>query len=345
MSLQKLSSMWKESGCVGRILSVGALFLIVLMALLLGGAIYEAIAGAAAVARFPAPGQLVTVNERAMHIYCVGDGSPTILLDAGQGGWSSDWAGLIPELSRDNRVCAYDRAGYGWSEPAGDERSPMHAAADLEALLESAQVEPPYILVGFSHAGLAARIFANRHADQIAGMVLIDPATEYDNEVMGEEMMRQQQSAVGMFKGFGLLARLGVLRLLGTENMAGSAPFIAADVAEPETYYSFVASPQWWETSAQEFRSRLNEDHLAQVRTFGSLPGIPVIIMASEYLEASGDTDASALQAARHESLRALAMQSPQGEFTIAEGSSHNVLADRPDAISAAIAAVLSTAD
>lgn len=345
MYLQRLAGLWKEQGCVGRIVSIGGVLLIALMALLLMGAIYEAVAGSAAAARHPAPGQLLTVNERTMHIYCVGEGSPAILLDAGQGGWSSDWAELMPQLSQENRVCAYDRAGYGWSEAAHDERSPMHAAADLEALLAAAEVEAPFVLVGFSHAGLAARIFANRHAEQMAGLVLIDPATEYDNEVMGEEMVQQQQSAVGLFQGFGLLARLGVLRLVGTENMAGSAPFISAEVAEPEIYYSFVADPQWWETSAQEFRSRLNEDHLAQVRTFGALPDIPVIVVASEHIEAPGGIDVSALQAARHERLRSLAMQSPQGEFTVAEGSSHNVLADRPDAVTEAVAGVMAAGD
>lgn len=268
-----------------------------------------------------------------MHIRCQGEGSPTIVLDAGQGGWSTDWAQIMPELSGNNRVCAYDRPGYGWSEPAQDARSPLQAADDLQALLEAADVAPPYVLVAFSHAGLGARIFAARQAEQMAGLVLIDPATEWDNELMGAEIVQQQRSAVGLFQGFGLLARLGVLRLVGTESMAGSAPFIAPEVAEPEIYHAFVAGPQWWETSTKEFASRLDEENLAQVSTFGAVGDMPLAVIAAETIEAAGGVDVNALQAARHERLRALAAQSPAGEFIVAEGSSHNVLADRPDVV------------
>ncbi len=341
MNVDRVVALWKEWGCVGRAGAIGAIFVISLVAMMLACAIYEALAAAAVADQYPPPGELVTVDERTMHITCSGEGSPSIVLDAGQGGWSSDWADMMPRLSGTNRVCAYDRAGYGWSEPASDERSPLQAADDLEALLQAADVEPPYLLVGFSHAGLGNRIFAARNAEQMAGLVLVDPATEFDNELLGEAMVRQQQSAVGLFQGFGLLARLGILRLLGTENMAGSAPFIAPSAPNPDLYYAFVAAPQWWETSTQEFVSRLNDEHLAQVRTLGVLPDIPVVIVASESIEAMGGQDVSALQAARHAALRDLAAQSPRGSFVVAEGSSHNVLTDRPDAIEDAVAAVL----
>ncbi len=343
MRWERTVARWREWGCVGRAGAIGAVFVIGMVALLLAGAIYEALAAVAVAERFPAPGQLVTVNERTMHISCSGAGSPTIVLDAGQGGWSSDWAEIIPELSRNNRVCAYDRAGYGWSEPAADDRSPLQSADDLEALLQAAAVEPPYLLVGFSHAGLADRIFAARNAEQMAGLVLVDPATEFDNELLGEALVQQQKSAAGLFQGFGLLARLGILRLLGTENMAGSAPFIATSAPDPDLYYAFVAAPQWWETSTREFMSRLNDEHLAQVRTLGPVPDIPVVIVASETIEAMGGGDVSALQTARHAALRDLAAQSPRGSFVVAGGSSHNVLADRPDAIQKAVASILAT--
>jgi pimeloyl-ACP methyl ester carboxylesterase len=269
-----------------------------------------------------------------MHIHCVGAGSPTIILDAGQGGWSSDWANIMPELSRHNQVCAFDRAGYGWSDAAEAGRSPRDAANDLDALLTAAEIEPPYLLVGFSHAGLAGRIFAAQHAAQMAGLVLVDPATEFDNELLGPELVRQQQSALGIFNGFSLLARLGVLRLIGPENMAGSAPFIAEEPANPDLYYAFVADPQWWETSTQEFASRLDEENLEQVRRLGRIPEIPLVIIGSDTLDtAGGAADAQALQAARHQVMQGLAEQSAQGEFIVAEGSTHNVLVDRPDVV------------
>jgi pimeloyl-ACP methyl ester carboxylesterase len=175
----------------------------------------------------------------------------------------------------------------------------------------------------------------------MAGMVLIDPATEFDNEIMSAELMQQQQAAIGMFKGFGFMAKVGLLRLIGTENMAGSAPFIATDPADPELYYAFIAGPQWWETSTQEFVSHLNDDHLAMVRDLGSIPDIPLVIIGSDSLDTTGSAALDGLQAVRHEKLSALAAQSTQGEFVIAEGSTHNVPADRPDVVLDAIASTV----
>ncbi len=341
MNAQTTKSKKNRMGCLGLGLRLIGGLLVLLFLLCIGGMIYEARAETAVSTQFPAPGKIVEVNGRDMHIQCTGSGSPTIILDAGQGGWSSDWANIMPELSENNRVCAYDRAGYGWSDEVKDGRSPQDAADDLAALLTAAQIEPPYVLVGFSHAGLADRIFAAQHVDQMAGMVLIDPATEFDNEIMSAELMQQQQAAAGMFKGFGFMAKIGLLRLIGTENMAGSAPFIGTDPADPELYYSFIAGPQWWETSAQEFVSHLNDDHLAMVRDLGSIPDIPLVIIGSELLDTTGNAALAGLQAARHEKLSGLAAQSTQGEFVIAEGSTHNIPADRPDVILDAIEATV----
>jgi pimeloyl-ACP methyl ester carboxylesterase len=275
-----------------------------------------------------------------MHIHCSGTGSPTIILDAGQGGWSSDWANIMPQLSENHRVCAYDRAGYGWSEAADDDRSPQVAADDLAALLIAAQIEPPYLLVAFSHAGLADRIFTAQHSDEVVGLVLIDPATEFDNEIMSDELMQQQQAAVGMINGFGFAAKIGILRLIGTENMADSAPFIGTDPANPDVYYSFIAQPQWWATSSQEFQSSLNDDHLAMVREHGQIPNIPLIIIGSDVLDTTGNVAMAGLQASRHEKLQTLAAQSSQGDFVIAEGSTHSILSERPDVVLTAIAKI-----
>src|SRR6266516_4666075 len=93
-----------------------------LLALLIGlvavGASYQAIATARDRRAYPAPGQLVDVGGYRLHINCVGQGSPTVVLDAGLGGSSLDWSLVQPELGRTTRVCAYDRAGMGWSDPS-----------------------------------------------------------------------------------------------------------------------------------------------------------------------------------------------------------------------------------
>lgn len=341
MNAQSTIAKKNRPGCLGMGLRLMAGLLILLVVLGAGGTIYEARAETAVSTQYPAPGQLVEVNGRNLHIHCTGQGSPTVILDAGQGGWSSDWVNLMPELGQNNHVCAYDRAGYGWSDPVEKGHSPQAAADDLANLLTAAQIDPPYVLVSFSHAGLAARLFAAQYTEKMAGMVLIDPATEFDNEIMSAELMQQQQAAVGMFKGIGFMANLGLLRLMGPQNMAGSAPFIGTDPADPDVYYAFIANPQWWETSSQEFASHLNNDHLAMVREQGQIPNIPVIIIGSDMLDATGNPAMDGLQTARHEKLNELAAQSTQGEFIVAEGSTHDILNDRPDVVLDAVESML----
>jgi pimeloyl-ACP methyl ester carboxylesterase len=119
-------------------------------------------------------GRLVDVGGRSLYVECTGSGSPTILLEAGFGGRSGNWAAVFPELAQTTRTCAYDRAGLGSSvavpgvHDAGDE------IKDLERLLDRARIEPPYVLVGNSYGGLLVRLFARAHPDKTAGVVLVD---------------------------------------------------------------------------------------------------------------------------------------------------------------------------
>lgn len=119
-------------------------------------------------------GQIVEVGGRYLYFECVGSGSPTVLLEAGFGGSSRDWRDVQPQIGTATRTCSYDRAGLGGSPPipglhdAGDEID------DLEVLLERADIDPPYVLVGHSYGGALARLYAHRHPDQVTGVVLVD---------------------------------------------------------------------------------------------------------------------------------------------------------------------------
>src|SRR5215210_983337 len=122
----------------------------------------------------PMPGQLVDVGGHRMHIYCTGSGSPTVVLEPGQGGASSDSGWVAPVVARDSRVCVYDRAGRGWSDAAYGPQDAARIAADLHTLLERAQVPGPYVLAGHSFGGLYVQTFAANYPDQVAGLVLLD---------------------------------------------------------------------------------------------------------------------------------------------------------------------------
>jgi pimeloyl-ACP methyl ester carboxylesterase len=134
---------------------------------------YETVRAATAEAD-PMPGQLIDVGGHRLHLNCTGSGSPTVVLEPGAGGVSSDLEAITPAVARNTRVCVYDRAGRGWSEPADTPQHGRQIATDLHTLLHRGQVPGPYVLAGHSFGGLYALTFAARYPDEVAGMVLVD---------------------------------------------------------------------------------------------------------------------------------------------------------------------------
>ena len=123
----------------------------------------------------PVPlGRLVDVGGRKLHLYCTGHGSPTVILEAGAGSFAIDWALVQPEVARTTRVCSYDRAGYGWSDPGPEEDTVEQAGHDLETAMRTAGEHPPYVLVGQSIGGLFVRWYQHEHPRQVVGMVLVE---------------------------------------------------------------------------------------------------------------------------------------------------------------------------
>ena len=123
----------------------------------------------------------VDEDGRRLNLTCWGEGSPTVILEAGHpnGAGVSDFGVIGTEFTRavadETRVCAYDRAGWGGSDPAPNEpRTADDAIGDLHALLESAGVEPPYVMVGSSFGGFVATYYAATYADEVVGVVLLD---------------------------------------------------------------------------------------------------------------------------------------------------------------------------
>ncbi len=122
----------------------------------------------------PPPGRLVALGGRKLHLYCTGQGRPTVILETGAGSFSIDWALVQPEVAQRTRVCSYDRAGYGWSDPGPEWDSVTQVANDLETALSKAGEHPPYVLVGQSMGGLFVRWYQHQHPDQVVGMVLVE---------------------------------------------------------------------------------------------------------------------------------------------------------------------------
>jgi pimeloyl-ACP methyl ester carboxylesterase len=162
-----------------------------------------------------APGRLVDIGGRRLHIVCDGDGSPAVVFDAALGASSVSWTLVRPEVARRTRACAYDRAGFGWSDAGPLPRTAGVIAGELHVLLGRAGVPPPYLLVGHSFGALVVRIFAARHPADVAGLVLVDPAHPEEWLSPGEAQRRQIERGMQLCRYGSAAARLGIARLIG----------------------------------------------------------------------------------------------------------------------------------
>lgn len=113
-----------------------------------------------------------------LNLRCEGKGSPAVVFDAGAGDTLATWDWVVPDLKKLTRVCAYDRAGLGKSDPGPRPRTSEQIAAELHELLARAHVPPPYVLVGHSFGGLNVRLYAARHPGEVSGLVLVDATPE-----------------------------------------------------------------------------------------------------------------------------------------------------------------------
>src|SRR4029077_6722675 len=118
------------------------------------------------------PGHLVDAGGFRLNLYCMGSGSPTVVFDSGWGDWAPAWSKVQPEIAKWTRVCSYDRAGTGFSDPGPMPRTSVHIAEELRTALRHDGIGGPYILVGSAFGGDNVRTFADLYMDEVAGLVL-----------------------------------------------------------------------------------------------------------------------------------------------------------------------------
>jgi pimeloyl-ACP methyl ester carboxylesterase len=161
------------------------------------------------------PGQLVDIGGRRINLRCTGTGGPTVILISGAASWSPVWYLTQPEIAKRARVCAFDRASFGFSDPTPKPPILSDTVNDLHAALKAAGVPGPYVLVGHSLGGVEARWFAEQWPQEVAGMVLVDtsPAGEFlieanlpgVDEAMGFEGWTSGMLRCAMLEGHGPL--------------------------------------------------------------------------------------------------------------------------------------------
>ena len=302
-----------------------AILILVLVTLTAG-----AIAKSNLAKQHPAPGQLVDVGGYKMHINCTGQGSPTVILDAGFADYSATWAYVQPEVAKTTRVCSYDRAGYGWSDPSPYPRTASWRADELHTLLVNANVQGPYVLVGQSLGGMLMRVYAHNYPDEVVGMVLVDSM----HEEQYERLPRAKSSIPDQGQQFRMLGALS-----STGFMALAPQAIPNQGFPDEVFAQYKVA---WATTghltaaAAEINAMLEstaEVRALQITSFGDLPlsvlSQGVYIPNSALSEAENQQYWDEWQAMQSE-LVALSSMSKQ---IIAEQSGHQIQFAQPDLV------------
>ena len=306
------------------------------------GAIYQAVATQSDKRNYPAPGQLVDVGGYRLHIHCLGQGSPTVILEAAADMMSADWGWIQPEIAKHTRVCAYDRAGMGWSEPGPQPRDARQISTELHTLLANAGIAGPYVLVGHSAGGLYVRMFAAQYAEDVVGMVLVDPGHP-DMNARIPALQAQNAGDIQLVRTMRVLSYLGIPRLLGigNTNAAGLSAELAAEVS------AFVSTPQHWETILALIDA--TPATYDEVRVTGALENRPLVVISANTAWLNRGAPADDARRILNELHAELAGLSTISSHQIVEGATHGSLVHSQDdareiivAIEAVLAAIQS---
>jgi len=220
-----------------------------------------------------APGQLVDVGGHRLHLLCVGSGAPTVILESGLGEAAAYWGWISNALAQETKVCAYDRAGRGWSDAVATPQDGVAVATDLHILLDRAHVTGPFVLVGHSSGAEYVRIFAGRYPEQVAGMVLLDgqPPEAFEGLPIFPVFYNGFRRVSALLPS---LARIGVGRVLYHDGFDG----LPANVRDMQRFtYSSTRA-------ARSLRDEFAElpTSLAQARSFQNLGDRPLVVVTAE---------------------------------------------------------------
>jgi pimeloyl-ACP methyl ester carboxylesterase len=254
---------------------------------------------------------LVDVGGYRLAIHCIGEGSPAVVLETGLGAPSEYWAPVQQEIAGLTRVCRFDRAGRGKSDPppTTTPRTCADMVVDLRALLHNAGIPAPYVLVGNSLGGMNARLYAHRHPEEVAGLVLVDGSHQDQFTRISKALPEPGPDSPDPHKGF----------------------------------YHFWAGGGWREPASNPE----NVDFVGsreQLRTIHSLGDLPVVVLVSGVFLRETPTRAEAgprLHEMWQDLQRDLANLSSNSAYSVVESSGHFIQRDRPEAVVDAIRRVL----
>jgi pimeloyl-ACP methyl ester carboxylesterase len=317
-----------------RWLRIAALTLSVLAILLVvAGASYQVIETRLDARRFPEDGRLVDVGGYRLKLNCTGIGKPTVILEAGWGDLSGEWKAVQPGIGKFSRVCSYDRAGYGESDPGPMPRISVQIATELHALLRNAGEQPPYVLVGHSFGGYSVRVFNGLYPDEVAGIVLADATQEDQYELLPKAWnaisAAQLRHCERQVRYAFFLINLGVGRLMLKAQGADRGAYL---ILQTKYLRARASELEQIQVSAEQAR---RADHIND-KTL-------VVLTAADNTDSTlsrglSNEDFDNFQRIWIDDLQMrLAHLSSRGRRIIVDGSGHDIPSDRPAAIIEAV--------
>jgi len=294
-----------------------------------------AVAQPAVPAFYDKPAYVKLPDGRRLAFFCQGQGGPTVVFDSGAGGRARNWFKVQPEIAKLTRTCAYDRAGYDTSDPGPMPRHAANVVSDLDAALHAMGERGPYVLVAHSIGGFHARLFANLHREDVAGMVLVDPSQD------GGEMPF-------------ISASPAFARMFGKDGDGGECIWAAAAgrMRPGDPLYVTCGSPPAGSYQAKpDMAQAVISEAMGQVISTAQVVGsqkpygdLPLIVLTADPNVNPPNLPDGELEAYRRvvrEGHRAMAAQSARGVERVVPGANHGIQITQPQAVIDAVREVL----
>lgn len=288
------------------------------------------------------PGELVSIGkDRHLNLRCSGKGAPTVVLESGNNADSMAWAKVQPGVASFTRVCAYDRAGTGFSDGGPLPRNVDTHTDDLAALIKAAHIATPVVLVGHSYGTNIVRRFADKHADQVAALVLLDPPPQNIGEFSPAFEKADAEEHAGM-----LAAIRNCEKGAEAGKLDASLPEYKDCLRGPNPQFSEALNaamhankikPAFWQTiiSITETNADLYKQPVSKTETHGAIP--LVILQPDAPFDDVPPDFRKPMEQARQKTQLAIAATSTRGKIIPVAHSSHDVQLDRPDAVVEAV--------
>ena len=318
---------------------IGATVVLICLLAGTGGAAYNALSIRHYRKIAGVPGKLYNIGGYSMHLYCTGEGSPTIVLSSGLGDDFTGWAKVQPALSRQMRVCSYDRAGFGWSDSRPGVQDANAISSQLHQLIEAAAVQRPFVLVGHSISGIYLRSYAAHYPGDLAGLVFVDGATPLQDDRIPKELVKIQENQRRQMPWQKLLMTLGWYRLQG---VCTSIP------PGFEAYGAWIKADSCIPSQMDAEENELDAERVSGEETIhaGPFVGLPVLILSRDpnVLAPNWPSAVSKANSIAWSQMQEEAKGlSGQSRRIIANGSDHYIQNDRPDLVNREIASFVAT--